>query len=264
MKHVIEVCRVTLGYGEKIVAPQMDLRFDKPEIISIIGPNGSGKSTLLKAISRLLIPAAGHVLLDGKDLHRMTSQAVARVIAVLPQAVHSPGDMTVHDLVACGRAPYRNVFDSLNSTDKDCIIAALDATGMVDMAHRRLETLSGGERQRAWLAMALAQQPKILMLDEPTTYLDIHHQLELMKLVHRLHEERQITIIMVLHDLNQAARFSHRIIAVKDGGIFANGPVTEVFTEGNLRALYGVETVVMTVEQGGTDHLVCLAHDICA
>lgn len=264
MKHVIEVCQVTLGYGEKIVAPQMDLRFDKPEIISIIGPNGSGKSTLLKAVSRLLTPSAGTVLLDGKNMHRMTSQEVARIVAVLPQAVHSPGDMTVYDLVSCGRAPYRSVFDGLNGADKESIAGALDATGMIDMAHRHLSTLSGGERQRAWLAMALAQQPKILMLDEPTTYLDIHHQLELMKLVQRLHEEMQISIIMVLHDLNHAARFSHRIIAVKDGSVFADGPVAEVFTAGNLRALYGVETVVMTVAQGEKEHLICLHHDICA
>jgi iron complex transport system ATP-binding protein len=255
MNHIIEVSRVTLGYGGKIVAPQMDLRFDKPEIVSIIGPNGSGKSTLLKAISRLLLPSVGYVLLDGKDIHRMASQDVARIVAVLPQAVHSPGDMTVYDLVSCGRTPYRHLLDGLTDTDQKCIFDALEATGMLDMANRPLDTLSGGERQRAWLAMALAQQPKILMLDEPTTYLDIHHQLELMKLVQRLHEEMQLTVVMVLHDLNHAARFSHRVIAVKEGGIFMDGPVETVFTPDNLRSLYGVETVVMTVKQGEKTHL---------
>jgi iron complex transport system ATP-binding protein len=263
MNHTIEAQSITLGYGGKVIIPEMDIVIDKPEIISIIGPNGSGKSTLMKALSRLLIPLAGCVLLDGKDIHQLQPVQVAKIMAILPQTVHAPGDMTVYDLVAYGRMPYKKMFEKLASDDQECMAAALEATGIQQMLHRRLDSLSGGERQRAWLAMALAQEPRILLLDEPTTYLDIHHQLELMKLVRKLHQDMQITVIMVLHDLNHAARFSQRMIAVKDGLLFADGSVEEVFTVENLRALYGVETTIMTIEQGGSSHLVCFPHDSC-
>jgi iron complex transport system ATP-binding protein len=239
------------------------LRIDKPEIVSIIGPNGSGKSTLLKALSRLLPPQAGSILLDGGDIHRMQPNDVAKIMAVLPQSVQAPSDLTVYDLVSYGRSPYQRMFAKVSETDKSRVLDAIQATGMTELIHRRLDTLSGGERQRAWLAMALAQEPQILMLDEPTTYLDIFHQLELMQLVQRLHRERQIAVVMVLHDLNHAARFSQRVIAVKQGNVFADGTVSEVFTAANLKQLYGVETTVMTVEQGGFSHLVCFPHDIC-
>lgn len=263
MNHTIEARAVKLGYGGKVIVPKIDLRVDKPEVISIIGPNGSGKSTLLKALSRLLAPVGGSVLLDGKDIHRLPPREVAKVMAILPQTVQAPGDMTVCDLVAHGRMPYKRMFEQLADADRDCIGAALEATGMQGLQHRRLDSLSGGERQRAWLAMALAQQPRLLLLDEPTTYLDIHHQLEFMKLVRKFHQDMQLTVIMVLHDLNHAARFSQRIIAVKDGLVFADGSVREIFTAENLRALYGVETTVMTIEQGGSSHLVCFPHDCC-
>ncbi|MDU4960323.1 MAG: ABC transporter ATP-binding protein [Sporomusaceae bacterium] len=263
MTHSVEARGVTLGYGTKVIAPRIDLRIDKPEIVSIIGPNGSGKSTLLKALSRLLPPQAGGILLDGRDIQQMNPNAVARIMAVLPQSVQAPADLTVFDLVAYGRSPYQGLFSKATDADQDCIWEAIRATGVEAFAYRRLDTLSGGERQRAWLAMALAQEPQILLLDEPTTYLDIFHQLELMNLVQRLQRERQITVVMVLHDLNHAARFSQRIIAVKQGTVFADGRVEEVFTAANLRQLYGVETTVMTVEQGGCSHLVCFPHDIC-
>ncbi|CVK19277.1 ABC transporter ATP-binding protein [Sporomusa sphaeroides] len=261
--HTMEVRAAKLGYGHKVIAPQLDLVIDKPEVISIIGPNGSGKSTLLKALSRLLPPLAGTVLLDGKDIYSLPPREVARIMAILPQTVHAPGDMTVNDLVSYGRMPYKKMFEQLATADQACMAEALAATGMQAMQHCRLDSLSGGERQRAWLAMALAQQPRLLLLDEPTTYLDLHHQLELMKLVRKLHQDRQLTVVMVLHDLNHAARFSQRIIAVKDGRIFADGSIKEVFTAENLRSLYGVETTVMTVEQGGSSHLVCFPHDTC-
>lgn len=263
MSHCIEARSVALGYGAKVVAPDMDIRIDKPEMISIIGPNGSGKSTVLKALSRLLPPKTGSVLLDGKDIHQMRPNDVARIMAVLPQAAQAPGDMTVYDLVSYGRSPYQGMFSQVSEADKAQVLDSIQATGMTGFVHRRLDTLSGGERQRAWLAMALAQEPQILMLDEPTTYLDIFHQLELMKLVQRLHQERQITVIMVLHDLNHAARFSQRVIAIKEGQVFADGTVQEVFTAELLKQLYGVETTVMIVEQGGNEHLVCFPHDVC-
>jgi iron complex transport system ATP-binding protein len=263
MIHMIEARSVTLGYGRKVVSSSLDLKLDKPEIISIIGPNGSGKSTLLKALSRLLPPAKGSILLDGKDIHQMQPNDVARIMAVLPQSIQAPSDITVYDLVAYGRSPYQKLFAQMKNEDKVFILEAIKATGMNTFIHRRLDTLSGGEKQRAWLAMALAQQPQILLLDEPTTYLDIYHQLELMTLVESLHKTMKIAVIMVLHDLNHAARFSNRVIAVKDGKIFADASVERVFTSNTLKELYGVETTVMTVEQGGSAHLVCFPHDIC-
>lgn len=263
MPHLLEANNLTLGYGDRIIAPNICLRFPVPEIVAIIGPNGSGKSTVLKAMSRLLKPAGGVVLLDGREIHRLPRREVAQVMATLPQGAQAPGDYAVYDLVACGRTPHRRMFESLAADDRRIIDEAIAAAGLSEMAFRRLDTLSGGERQRTWLAMALAQQPEILMLDEPTTYLDIHHQLELMKLVQRLHQELSLTVIMVLHDLNQAARFCHRIVAVKQGEIFADGPVEQVLTRELLRELYGVETIVTTVSQEGRSQLVCLPHDVC-
>lgn len=263
VNHTIAAKAIKLGYGGKVIVPNIDVIIDRPEIISIIGPNGSGKSTLLKALSRLLKPLSGCVLLDGRDIHKLPPREVARIMAILPQSVQAPVDMTVCELVTYGRMPYKRMFEKMIAEDEDCINDALAATDMQHMMHRRLDSLSGGERQRAWLAMALAQQPRLLLLDEPTTYLDIHHQLELMKLVRNLYQDRQITVIMVLHDLNHAARFSHRIIAVKDGQVFADGSVAEVFTAENLQALYGVEATVMTLEQGGSSYLVCFPYDSC-
>jgi len=263
MNCMIEARAVTLGYAGKIICPCLDMAISKPEIVSIIGPNGSGKSTILKAISRLLPPVTGSILLNGKDIHRMRPNDVARLLAVLPQSVQAPDDMRVYDLVANGRAPYVGLFGRPNANDQAAVREALEATGVSELAFRRLDTLSGGERQRAWLAMALAQQPQILLLDEPTTYLDVHHQLEFMKLVERLYRELKLTVVMVLHDLNHAARFSHRIIAMKSGEIFADGTAPAVLTTENLRLLYGVESTVMTIEQDGCAHLVCFPHDIC-
>lgn len=260
----IEARQVALGYSGKIISPCLDMVISKPEIVSIIGPNGSGKSTFLKALSRLLPPEAGSILLNGKEIHRMKPNEVARLLAVLPQSVQAPGDMRVYDLVSNGRSPYIGLFGRPEEADQAAIAAAIEATGIGELAYRRLDTLSGGERQRAWLAMALAQQPQILMLDEPTTYLDVHHQLEFMKLVEKLHREMHLTVVMVLHDLNHAARFSQRIIAMKNGKIFADGTARDVLTADNFRLLYGVEATVMTIEQGGSAHLVCLPHDICS
>jgi len=264
MNDILQAQNITIKYGsDNAIISNLSVCLDRPEIISIIGPNGSGKSTLLKALSRLLPPATGAVLLNGTNLYSIPPGEVASIMAVLPQSAQAPGDMTVYDLAAYGRMPYKKMFASHSAVDKECIAEALEASGMTHMAYRRLETLSGGERQRAWVAMALAQQPRILLLDEPTTYLDIHHQLELMKLVRRLHQERNIMVIMVLHDLNHAARFSHRIIAVKEGRILTDGPVPQVFTADTLRELYGVETTVLSLEQGGSVHLVCFPHDNC-
>lgn len=165
-----------IGYDTRAVGENVSLVFDKPEIVSIIGPNGSGKSTVLKTLGRLLQPLGGTVYLDGKDIHSMNSKAVARIISMLPQSAQAPADMTVRDLVMCGRLPYQNPFSSLTTEDVAAVQTALEETGLVELQHRPLKDLSGGERQRAWLAMAVAQEPDILLLDEPTTFLDVRYQ----------------------------------------------------------------------------------------
>jgi iron complex transport system ATP-binding protein len=258
----LEAEALTLSYGARVVADNMNFSASRADIISIIGPNGSGKSTLLKALGRLLKPARGVVLLDGKDIQKEKTALIARKMAILPQAAGAPGDLTVYDLVRHGRMPYQKFFAAGDASDLAAITRAVKATRMEAFLFRRLDTLSGGERQRAWLAMALAQEPQILLLDEPTTFLDIHHQLEMMKLISRLYKELSITIIMVLHDLNHAARFSNRIVAVKDGRIIRDGGVAEVFREEVLSSLYEVRTQVVKINQCGEEHLYCLVDDL--
>lgn len=250
-----------IGYGHRVVGEGINVSFDTPEIVSIIGPNGSGKSTVLKTLGRLLEPMGGTVLLDGKNIQKMGAKEVARIISMLPQSAQAPQDMTVRDLVLCGRLPYQNAFSSLKKEDVEAVETALEETGLVDLQHRPLKDLSGGERQRAWLAMAIAQEPDILMLDEPTTFLDVRYQLELMKLVVKLHKMRGITVIMVLHDLNHAAHFSHRLIAVKKGQIVADGAVEDIFNEAVLSKLYDVNMVFSKLQINGEEHTICVPYE---
>lgn len=259
---ILRADKLTLQYGDRTIADNLNFAVDKSEIISIIGPNGSGKSTLLKSLGRLLKPTRGTVLLEGKDIQAMKPGDVARKMSILPQSSTAPTDMTVYDLVCYGRMPHQGLFASPTAVDEDKIEEALAETNISHMRYRRLDTLSGGERQRAWLAMAIAQNPEILLLDEPTTYLDVKHQLDLMNLVYKLHQTKNITVIMVLHDLNHAARYSHRLVAVKHGKIFADGLVQDVFTEPILRDLYDVETSVMTMKQNNEEYLVCFPYDV--
>lgn len=256
----IKVEDVSLGYGKHSVIQNMNVSFDKAEVVSIIGPNGSGKSTLLKSIGRLLAPTKGVVYMNGKDIKTIASGEIAKLMSILPQSAQAPGDMTVRDLASCGRMPYQSAFSQLKDDDQRAIDKALKDTGLFEMQHRRIGNLSGGERQRAWLSMALAQEPQVLLLDEPTTYLDIHYQLELMELVSELHEDLGITVIMVMHDLNHAARFSHRLIAVKKGEIAADGPVKEVFTKEVLEPLYDVKVEVLEIGESNNRQLACVPY----
>lgn len=261
--HTLETRAITFAYKNKPVLKDLDLSVDKAQIISIIGPNGAGKSTVLKAFARLLKPQKGQVLLDGREIHNSPSKEIARIMAVLPQSTSAPMDILVKDLVACGRTPYQGHFSSLTHEDHQIIQRAMIETGVSDFAHRPLAGLSGGERQRVWLAMALAQEPEILLLDEPTTFLDIHHQLELMNLIQRLHKELGITILMVLHDLNHATRYSDRVIAIKDGEVFADGTVDEVMTEENFEKLYGVKAIRFDLIQDEEEYCVFIPHSVC-
>lgn len=262
MNPTLHAENITLQYGRHIIIRDMSLDLSKPEIVTIIGPNGSGKSTLLKALCRLLQPAAGAVYLNSKDINKMSTEEVARTMAVMAQSAQAPGGTTVEELICYGRMPYRRFFDGLSKEDRAAVEKAIEATSLDAFRNRLVHTLSGGERQRAWLAMALAQQPEILLLDEPTTYLDVRHQLELMELVVRLQKKLGLTIIMVLHDLNHAARFSDRLIALKKGAVMADGPTETVFTQDIIQKLYDVQAVVMHVEANGVNYPVCFPFNI--
>ncbi len=251
---------LTLKYGARTIIEGLTLSFAKPEVVSIIGPNGSGKSTLLKSLCDLLQPQGGVVYLNNKALRELSATEIAKQVAVMAQTAQAPHGVTVEELVAYGRMPYRKFLDGLSSEDRMAVEEAIAFTELGRLRKRLVHTLSGGERQRAWLALALAQKPQILLLDEPTTYLDVHHQLELMELVQRLHREKQMMIIMVLHDLNHAARYSQRLIALKNGVIMADGPTEEVFVTEIIQELYDVRAVVMKVEANGVAYPVCFPY----
>ena len=259
---ILEAKGLQAGYGDRMIVRDADLQIQQGDILSIIGPNGSGKSTLLKAMARLLPLSKGQVLLHGRDMHELPEKQIARVMAVMPQSMDFPGDITVRELVSLGRLPYRGFFEEFGTKDKAVVDRVLALTNLENYQQRSIMALSGGERQRARLAMALAQEPELLLLDEPTTYLDIRHQLDLMLLIKSLHEELGLTVAMVLHDLNHVARFSSRIVAVQKGRIVADGSVHEVFNEKLIADLYGVENTVMELEAAGEKHLICLPHGV--
>ena len=235
---------LALGFDGKRVLENLTLRVEKGQILAILGPNGSGKSTLLKALSRNLKPDEGSVYLDGKDLAELKAKVIARQMAVLPQSPQAPKDLTVRDLVEYGRYPHQSWWQGKSGDDDQCVEWALKETGLAEMSGRIVSTLSGGERQRVWIAMALAQKPEILLLDEPTTYLDICHQLEIMELLADFNREHHITVAMVLHDINQAARYSDCVAVLKNGKIFAMGKPEEVITPNTLRQVFGVESII--------------------
>jgi iron complex transport system ATP-binding protein len=237
---ILKVTDLTLGYQNAVIIKKLNLQLEKGTILSIIGPNGSGKSTVLRAISRNLKPWGGFIYLNGRDMQRLSSKGVARQMATLPQTPRAPGDLTVRELVGYGRFPYQKWWRKNRTEDALIVKQALQETAMTALADRPVQTLSGGELQRAWLAMALAQKPQILLLDEPTTYLDICHQLAIMQLIAALNREYRITVIMVLHDINHAAKYSHQIVVLKQGELFASGAPAEVITQKMLEAVFGV------------------------
>ncbi|MGC4033509.1 MAG: ABC transporter ATP-binding protein [Tepidisphaeraceae bacterium] len=219
-------------------------------ITALIGANGSGKSTLLKMLGRQLSPDDGQVLLDGKNIAQLPRQTMAASIGVLFQENIAPQGLTVEELVAYGRFPYRRLFESQTPEDVNAIEAALERTGLMELRHRPLESLSGGQKQLAWIALALAQTTRILLLDEPTTFLDLKHQAEVMHVVEALRDDASLTIIMVLHDVNQAARHADHLIAMRDGRIIASGNPAAVITPQLLRDIYGVNAEVLTASDG--------------
>lgn len=246
----IKIENLYLGYEDKNVISDFSSSFKKGEIISIIGPNGSGKSTVLKAIAKLLKPESGAVYLDKKSIKTMSNKEVANKLSVLLQYNSSPSDMRVRDLVYFGRMPHKKWYEGRNKEDEDIINQAIKNTNLTSLQHKKVNCLSGGERQRVWLAVALAQEPDILLLDEPTTYLDIGYQLELLELVKKLNKKFNMTVIMVLHDLNQASKYSDNIIVLDKGKIVRVGKPKKVLSQGLLNSVYKVEANIYIDEEG--------------
>lgn len=245
-----------LGYGQNVIVPDMNLRISGGKVTSIIGPNGCGKSTLLRALARLLPMQSGQIALYGQALHLLPSKQVAQKLAILPQGPTAPEGLSVEELVWFGRHPHQGRFPVRRDEDREAVAWALDQTGMRIFAGRPLDSLSGGQRQRAWIAMSLAQQTDILLLDEPTTYLDPAHQLEVLQLAGRLNTEQGKTVVMVLHDLNQAVRYSDEIIAMKGGEVYAQGAAGEVLTHDLLRDVFGLKGHLLTDPDTGKPHVI--------
>ncbi|MBC9733481.1 ABC transporter ATP-binding protein [Nocardioides marmotae] len=244
--HTLTVHDLELGYGERTVIHALDLELPPGRVTAIVGANACGKSTLLRSMSRLLRPRTGQVLLDGKQVHKLPAKELARTLGLLPQAPTAPEGITVSDLVGRGRNPHQGLLSRWSSEDDAAVAAALEATDTVELADRPVDELSGGQRQRVWIAMALAQQTDVLLLDEPTTYLDVSHQVEVLDLLTDLNRSRGTTIVMVLHDLNLAARYADHLVALAGGRLHAAGTPHEVLTEETVRAVFGLECSVIT------------------
>ena len=242
----LHVKDVSVGYGERTVLDTLNVDIKRGAVTSIVGPNGCGKSTLLRTMSRLLNPAKGEIVLDGKSIHDIPTRKLATQLGLLPQTPIAPDGIVVADLVGRGRTPHQGILGRWSQQDYDIVAEALETTGISDLAERSIDELSGGQRQRVWIAMALAQRTETLLLDEPTTYLDVKHQLDVLDLLTELNHDRGTTIVMVLHDLNLAARYSDELVAVSGGKVFAHGHPREVITKENVKSVFGIDSVIIT------------------
>ncbi|MGW6151999.1 ABC transporter ATP-binding protein [Streptomyces sp. NPDC055144] len=236
---------LTLAYEDRTVVHDLDLAVPDGRVTVIVGPNACGKSTTLRALGRLLKPRSGSVLLDGEALTKLPTKKIAQQIGLLPQTPVAPEAITVADLVARGRQPHQHWWQQWSDADERAVTEAMERTDVAALADRSVDELSGGQRQRVWIAMALAQETELLLLDEPTTYLDIAHQVEVLDLVRQLNHDKDRTVVLVLHDLNQAARYADHLVAMKSGRIVAEGPPAEVVTADLVREVFGLDCVVV-------------------
>jgi iron complex transport system ATP-binding protein len=257
----LRAAALAAGYGARPVIDGLDLAIEAGAITALVGPNGCGKSTTLKALARLLRPSAGAVYLNGRAILERSARDIAREVAVLPQSPAVPYALTVGELVEQGRYAHVGALRMLRRQDHEAVRAAITATRLDGFVHRKVDELSGGERQRAWIALALAQDTPILLLDEPTTFLDIGHQLEVLELVQRLNRERGLTIVLVLHDLNQAARYADRLVVMRAGRVVADGAPSDVLTPELLLEVFRVHATVLRDPAHGTP--VCLPYCSC-
>ena len=244
--HRLSADSITLGYGDRTVVDGLDLALVPGRVTAIVGANGCGKSTVLRALARLIAPRSGQVVLDGRAVGELPSKEVARVLGLLPQGPVAPEGIVVADLVGRGRHPHQGLLGRWSAHDYEAVAAALAATGIAELADRPVDELSGGQRQRVWIAMALAQETEILLLDEPTTFLDVAHQVEVLDLLTDLNRERGTTIVMVLHDLNLAARYADELVAVRDERVHAMGAPGEIVTAELVRDVFGLESRIIT------------------
>ncbi len=249
--HLLVAKELSAGYDKAEILHGLDLTVPPGKITVIVGANACGKSTFLRTLSRLISPSEGHVLLDGKSIHRMPSRLLAQTLGLLPQSPIAPEGITVADLVSRGRHPHQGLFSRWTRQDDEAVDNALTATKTFDLAERPVDELSGGQRQRVWIAMALAQQTDILLLDEPTTFLDINHQIEVLDLLTDLNHTRGTTVVMVLHDLNLAARYADHLVALADGRVHVSGKPEEVLTEETVRHVFGLESRVIVDPTSG-------------
>lgn len=249
---------LSLGYGETMIIDELNVSIPKGEITVFIGGNGCGKSTLLRSLARLMKPMGGSVLLEGHSIAKLPTKEVAKQLAILPQGPEAPEGLTVHQLVKQGRYPYQNWLKQWSKQDEEAVNRALKSTKMEDLADRTVDSLSGGQRRRAWIAMTLAQETDIILLDEPTTYLDMTHQIEILDLLFDLNEKERRTIVMVLHDLNLACRYAHHLVAIKDKSIYAEGRPETVINCDLVKNVFDMNCQVTTDPLFGTP--LCIPH----
>ncbi|MGC3000916.1 ABC transporter ATP-binding protein [Streptomyces sp. G35A] len=247
---------VTLAYDQRVIAEQLSVEIPDNSFTVIVGPNACGKSTLLRALSRMLRPSEGRVLLDGQVIQSMPAKKVARTLGLLPQSSIAPDGITVADLVGRGRYPHQGILRQWSAEDERVVQESMAQTGVAELAERYVDELSGGQRQRVWIAMALAQQTPLLLLDEPTTYLDIQHQIDVLDLCADLHEEQGRTLVAVLHDLNHAARYATHLIALRGGEVIAQGAPKDIVTAGLVEDVFGLRCQVIDDPETGTPLIV--------
>ncbi|MGE6379139.1 ABC transporter ATP-binding protein [Peribacillus muralis] len=256
---ILRMENLETNYEKFTVFKNLNLEIKEGLVTTIIGPNGCGKSTLLKTIGRILKQKSGSVFIQGQDLHKIHTKEIAKQLALLPQNPVAPAQLMVEELISYGRYPHRNNVNKLTKEDKETIEWAMDITKTLSFRNRQIANLSGGQRQKVWLAMALAQKTEILLLDEPTTYLDMAHQLEVLQIVEKLNKEQKITTVMVLHDINHASRFSHEIITMKEGEIIKIGSPAEIITPAVLEEVFRIDARVMIDPANGAP--VCFGYD---
>ena len=238
---MISCKNLKVGYEEKIIIENLSLNIKKGEVVSIIGPNGCGKSTLLKSLSRMIKPVSGDIYIQSENIKSLKNKVISQKVCLLSQHNDAPGDLTVEELVYFGRIPHKKWYESKSKSDEELVNWAIENTGLTRYKNTPISSLSGGERQRAYIAQALCQKPDVLLLDEPTTYLDISYQLELMELVREINERLNITIVMVLHELNQASKYSDRLIIMKSGEIVSDGCPKEIINKEIIKKVYNID-----------------------